>query len=280
MFEGVYGKAFKTFLEMTELPSPDSLDHPTVGLFLLVCDMAINPSAGFPFALWSHASFITDTDPGIRFLFLARSVRKDCPEVIGAIRSYSREEYAFVTSKLAKVLLDRSPLEIAEEFGRWADSAPFTSLMEEHRTFKFGRVNLPVRVLFAHFLSFMRDKLKNPEFFCWPGPWMAGDRLATSAFDLFDRHGALFVDQADDDGIFPRLPVGRSVYEVDETFQAFYAANVTYDLTRQWITESGSFKYDYQWLSQSGSAVDIQGFADRTFESVYGFRPPNVTLVS
>ena len=48
MLNGVYGSAFNTFLKLAELDWPPSIDHPVVALFLLVCDIAINPSAGFP----------------------------------------------------------------------------------------------------------------------------------------------------------------------------------------------------------------------------------------
>jgi len=55
MLHGVYEKAFQIFLNESKLPWPPSVDHPTVALFLLICDMAINPGAGFPFPL--HITF-------------------------------------------------------------------------------------------------------------------------------------------------------------------------------------------------------------------------------
>src|SRR6516225_5848642 len=74
MLHGVYAKAFEAFLEVAELEWPATLDHPIVGLFLLICDMAINPGAGFPFPLTHFATFITDTDPGTRFAVLSKLV--------------------------------------------------------------------------------------------------------------------------------------------------------------------------------------------------------------
>src|SRR3546814_1480102 len=79
------------------------------------------------------------------------------------------------------------------------------ALMAEYQTFAYGAENIAVRVLFSHFMAFMEDKLTTPEFFCWPGAWMAGRRLSHQAVDLFDRHCALFVDKVDDDGVFPRI---------------------------------------------------------------------------
>ena len=47
MLKGVYGEAFEKFLQYAELEWPPSIDHPIVALFLLVCDIAINPEPVF-----------------------------------------------------------------------------------------------------------------------------------------------------------------------------------------------------------------------------------------
>jgi len=280
MLHGVYVKAFETFLEVAELEWPATLDHPIVGLFLLICDMAINPGAGFPFPLTHCATFITDTDPGTRFTMLSKLVRLKCPGVITAIRNYSRTEYEQVTEQLAAALIVESPLAIASMFSHWAQNdGPLASLMEEYRSFDYGPINFPVRFLFSHFLAFTQDKLTTPEFFCWPGAWMAGTRVSEHGETLFNRHAAPFVDKQDDDGIFPRLYTDRDEKLVKDVFYSFYACNITYDLTNQWITQSGPFTYDYRWFSQSGTHEEIKDFADRHFLQVYGVHPDAVNLL-
>ena len=280
MFDGVYGKAFMTFLQMTELEWPDSIDHPTVALFLLVCDLAINPGGGFPFPLIHFPTFIRDIEPGARFVWLSRLARLQQKDVFGMIRDYSRDEYEEVSRKLCGAIIESPPLDIAGEFRRWSELPEFHQLMEEHRTFKFDKGNIVVRILFSHFLAFMRDKYERPEFFCWPGAWMAGKRLSPDAMTLFDRHGALFVDKEDDDGVFPRLANGRTETEVQEAFDDFYAHNVIFDLTRQWITKPGPFRYDFRWLSQRGTDQEIRAFCERSFQSLYGLNPSSVSLVA
>lgn len=279
LFNGVYGTAFSTFLQLTQLDRPTSIDHPTIGLFLLICDLAINPGSGFPFPLIHFKTFITDIDPGARFVSFCVMARREHPALLGSIVNYSREEYASVSEALCKTMLERSPLAIAEEFNRWATAPEFDSLMREYNAFSFEKGNLAVRILLSHFLAFMRDKYLRPEFFCWPGVYMAGEKLASDAEILFDRHGALFVDKENDDGIYPRLPAGRSEADVQTAFDDFYANNVTYDLTRQWIVEPGPFVFDYRWLSQKGTVEEIQSFAERTFEAVYGLKPSQVTVL-
>jgi len=279
MFNGVYGRAFSDFLRLTRLERPSSIDHPTVGLFLLICDLALNPGSGFPFPLVHYPTFIRDIEPGARFVWLSTIARLKHPEVMDVIRDYSREEYDAVSRKLCASIFEHPPLAIAEEFSRWIELPEFAPLMSEHSAFRFAKSNVAARILLAHFLAFMRDKFVHPEIFCWPGAWMAGRGLSRESATLFDRHGALFVDKEDDDGVYPRLPIGRSESEVQETFDDFYAHNVIFDLTRQWICEPGPFRYDYRWLSQKASDAEIQEFAERTFESVYGSKPSSAEIL-
>ena len=280
LLQGVYIEAFEWFLKFSELPWPDSIDHPIVGLFLLVCDMAINPGAGFPFEPKFLETFISDTDPGRRFIDLSRIVFMKCAGVANRIRGYTRSEYEAVSSELAAALIIEPPLEIAEAVVNWIDrSATLQALMAEQASFNYSVINLVPRVLFSHFLAFAQDKLATPEFFCWPGAWMAGERVAAKATALFDRHGALFVDKEDNDGIFPRLYPHRDESQVQNTFDGFYASNVTYHMTRQWIMAPGAFVYNYRWLSETGSQAELKGFVDRQFEGVYGVLPDQVQLL-
>ena len=279
MFDGVYGKAFSTFLHLTKLKRPSSIDHPTIALFLLICDLAINPGSGFPFPLVHFGSFIRNIEPGARFVWLCRIACLKCPDVLDSVHDYSRDEYAAASQKLCGALFEHSPLAIAKEFCHWGDTPEFRPLMAEYEAFRYEKGNVAIRVLLSHFLAFMRDKFGRPEFFCWPGAWMAGDRVSSDAMSLFDRHGALFVDKEDEDGIYPRLPFGRTEADVQEAFDDFYANNVTYDLTRQWITQSGPFTYAYRWLSQKGTDEEIQNFSERCFESIYGMKPSNIVVL-
>lgn len=279
MFNGVYGVAFTEYLRLCELERPTSIDHPTIALFLLICDLTINPGSGFPFPLVHFKSFIHDLEPGARFVSLCRLARLKHPDVFKAICNYSRQEYMEVSEKLCHAMVEHPPLEIAQEFCRWTKNSTFKDLMAEHVAFKFEKNNVVARILFSHFLNFMRDKFDRPEFFCWPGVYMAGDKLESDAMTLFDRHSALFVDKEDDDGIYPRLLSGRSEDALQAVFQDFYANNVIYDLTRQWIVQEGSFNYDYRWLSKNGTDDEIQNFAESTFASVYGMRPSSAVIL-
>ena len=208
-FDGIYCEAFEAFLKLTEAEWPDSIDHPLVGLFLLICDLAINPSAGFPCDVEDFETFILDTDPGIRFGFLCLAAKK-FPQLQSAIKDYSREEYVEVSEALMAACDYGHPFRGLEEVVRWPQQVPIIAqLMAEKETFTFHRENLPVRVVLSHFIALSVHKLAHPEFFCWAGAWMAGPRTSDAAEQMFLRHLSIFADRGDKDGIYPRDIPGK-----------------------------------------------------------------------
>ena len=123
------------------------------------------------------------------------------------------------------MMLNPSPMQIAARCEGWA-KGPMLSLMEEYRTYDYRPENHAVRVLLSHYLAFSRDKLVMPELFCWPGAWMAGESISERIVDLFERHGALFVDRETDTGIYPRLRKDYDEKAVQNMFDGFYVAQL------------------------------------------------------
>lgn len=275
MLFGIYTKAFDHFLDMIEEDWPQSVDDPLVGLFLLVCDYALNPGSGFPYSVAPHFnSFITDVNPGARFTMAARQIRSVFPAMKGAVREYSRDEYIEVTSTLADSLYDHKPIAISKTCASWFDlDGPMGFLRSEFDNYEFDLVNFPIRHLLSHFLAFQQDKFKRPEFFCWPGAWMAGEKLDERSRDLFYAHSALFVDKEHDDSIFPSLQTGRSEASVHNVFNIFYQHNLSYDLTNQWISAPGPFRYNAKWLVANADQTEIERYMKQSFKSAFGFSP-------
>jgi len=281
MLSGLYVKAFEEFLRFTESKWPTNIDDPIVGLFLLVCDLALNPASGFPAHVHpNYETFLDDVNPGARFCMFSRLIALRYPDIKGAVQMYSRSEYETITEKLCQAAKDATPLLIARVFSNWFDkSGPLASLRKEYETYAFGDENYVLRHLFAHFLAFQEDKLKKPEFFCWPGAWTAGERLTNEASTLFNKHGALFVDKENDDAIFPRIQNDRNEASVYEAFNKFYHNQVLYEVVNQWISKSGAFNYDFAWMSPS-KAGELKVFARIQFNAEFGFDPENVMVLS
>lgn len=280
-FKGEYGEAFDGFLKMTNSQWPEAVDDPAVALFLLIVDLAINPTAGFPLEIESFENFIIDVDPGIRFMRLSQSVRDHHPELLGQITEYSRQEYMAVADVLTKACGYDHPGVALSTVATWAtDAKDVVQILAEMETFRYHPANIVVRVLFSHFVSFCIDKLRHPEFFCWAGAWMAGHRVCDTSQTLFLKYLSLFTDRADDDGIFPRNIPGKEPQAIIKTLSNFYANIINYDLTRQWLLNDGPFLYDFDWLSQAYSKAEMTEWAKTRFEQFYGVNPDNFEILA
>ena len=162
---GIYVEAFESFLKLTDTNWPSSLFDPIVPLFLLVCDLSINPTRGIPFEVGPFKNLIHHVDVGIRFAEFCFAI-KAAPHLKTAINDLSLEEYVEVSAELCEARGYDHPMAALEEVVRWIEEYPSVQkLMEEHRTFEFKPENLNVRVFLSHYISMCADKYDNPHFF-------------------------------------------------------------------------------------------------------------------
>ncbi|WP_139253261.1 hypothetical protein [Burkholderia ubonensis] len=278
---GIYVEAFENFLEISKSEWPENLDDPLVGLFLLICDLAINPTRGIPYNIEIFENFIDDVDVGVRFLCLSQAVNH-LPHLRSYIREYSKAEYVIASELLAEACGFDKPLAALEEIVGWIDkSDDVKALMVEYEAFDYLPANLTLRVFFSHFLSFCRDKLSRPEFFCWPGVWMVGDYANEDTMPIWLRHLSLFSDRGDKPGIYPRSQPGCNPEAVHRTFEQFYGGVVLYDLTRQWILKDGPFICNFEWLMEGDySQADVDAWASDLFKRVYGVGLTEFEIIS
>src|SRR5437879_4410183 len=120
---GIYVEAFESFLKLSESEWPERLDDPLVALFLLICDLAINPTRGIPLDIKSFVDFIRDVDVGVRFTLLCQAVVK-LPHLKQAITDYSKAEYISVSEDLIGVVGFDHPIEGLRAVREWLDKAP------------------------------------------------------------------------------------------------------------------------------------------------------------
>jgi hypothetical protein len=273
LLEAEYVDAFICYLNILGLAEwPNTPDHSLVGLFLVICDLAMNPADGLLTELKEPEKLIMVTDPGWRFVLFCEAARSD-KSLQSAIVNYTSEEYWDITERLSAALATPSPRRIAETVSEWSETHEgWGSLLKEDSTFEFNKTNLPIRIIMAKYLSFQRDKLKTPEFFCWPGMCATSHRSPMDldrAMQLFDEHAALFVDKPDGD-VYPRVLPSRDERIVHEVFNDFYQWIASYELTRQWITENDEFEIDFFWLTSKFSRDEIEAWAANAFKVSYG----------
>jgi hypothetical protein len=272
-----YTDGFLHFLEVLREPFPSSVGNPLIGLFLVLCDMATNPTEGFPFDIQVFETFLIDVDPGTRFHLLCSIVAREHPNMKSAVRNHSDLEYEEITEVLSRRLAAPSPLAAARLISTWPKTnSAIASLMNEEATFTFLPINLPIRVLFARFIHFQMEKAKSPAYFVWPGIWMGAVRTdshdPSEILARFGRHEALFME-AENGEVQPRLINDRPASAVQETFEAFYQWMSTYNLTRQWIAATGAFDFDFRWLAPSATLEQTRSWAAHNFQVAFGVDP-------
>jgi len=270
LLHGVYIEAFEQFLKVIDSQWPETVDDPLVNLFLLICDVAINPTAGFPFEVKEYKQFIFDVDVGLRFVRLCSAIR-GLPHLRTSILNRNQEEYLNAVREICDQSGDRNPVDAFEAVAEWPrHSERVRALMEEHRTFRYSAPNYAVRVLISHFISFSSDKAKHPDFFCWPGSKLAGRDLSQRETDLWGAHLTLFTDRADKRGIFPRKWPEREESATLEMLEAFFSSIVLFDLTKQWILEDGPFRIDVDWIFENAPDDETAArWANDIFASVF-----------
>lgn len=276
MLQGVYGRAFEIFLDLTAEEWPGTVDDPIVGLFLLICDITLCPSEGLFLPMTDPSALIRSTDPGWRFIFLCSRAKNEGSNFKRSIQTYSAEEYWNVSKRLSDLISSPSPKQLAEAVVRYADEHPaWTALAEEDRTFEYSQGNFPIRVLLGRFTRIQRDKLVAPQFFCWPGMCMTSFRQAidTQTVEaLFSEHAALFLNRSDLD-VYPRAVPGKSEETLQRLLDEFYIWVSVYEMTRQWVVDDGPFEYDYNWLTSKHPSAAIKDWADRHFQISTGVHP-------
>jgi hypothetical protein len=279
-FEPVYAGAFELFLRLTRTKWPERHDDPLIGLFLLICDLAINPTRGFPLDRDSFEDFICHVDPGARFTRLCLAA-EELPELAKAIQTFSALEYEFVAARLTERCgYDDPRMALDAVIALLGDGGPVDALMEEHRTFAYSPVNMPVRVLVSHHIAFSRDKRQRPEFFCWPGIWPAGKQAGPENRSLFIAHLSLFQDRGDTEQIFPRAMPGRSHENIKALVNSFFSGMLVFDLALQWTLVPGPFRYDFKWLTGKSDNADLIALAKRQFHQFYGLSPDACEVIN
>lgn len=275
-----YGDAFRFFLENTSSKTPKTMGDPIVSLFLLVCDISLNPVSGFPKPVTNIESFIYHLDCSYRFMSLCNAVKAN-PYLKSHIKECSSKEYLEVSQLLVAHCGFEHPYDLPQLVKKWKDEQKIISeLLEGHENSHYSEGNSVVKILFANFLSFNLDKLKCPEFFCWTGKHLArksgGSHLDGGYEKVWLRNLSLFTDSADEQTIVPRLFPWKSEENIKKAFNDFYGENMMSFMGSQWVVQDGKFNYDFSWLTEQTDEDVIENKVKSVFEALYGINPSEI----
>lgn len=254
MLHGIYIKAFEFFLNATDLSKPSNLLDPTIGLFLALCDIAINPNNGFPLEIYDLENFIVNNDPGCRFSMLCFAVSQNAIYYRDIVVNYAKEEYIKLSKILSEAIGCICSYESIPALLKWRDHQSVAEVLEEERELKYTLLNLPIKLLFSKYYRFQEDKFEYPQVLCWFG-YHCTPKNENINFgvvnSLYKKHHALFMDAADGE-IKPTIFEGRTEENIKSSFDLFYVFNILYDQTLKWITEEGEFNMIIDGLQGQG----------------------------
>ena len=273
MLSGLYVDAFDHFLRISGCERPETPTSSEVLLFLLICDLALNPSDGYPFGIHHFESLIESVDPGIRFCWFCSQIRQHHPQLRTAFHDYGPERYMDAATVLCRSLGCETPVGIARELSRWITNTPgIAELLAEEAGSAYANENLPVRLCFAKHLRFAEDRIRRPEFFCWPAMFLVErDRPIDmdDSLTLFHRHQPPFLMHPNGEirpALFENVPE-KNIYD---TFNNFYYWMLQYDLIRQWIVSPGPFELDFTWMHPLYTADFTEKWAEKAFQDLFG----------
>ena len=280
MLHGVYLKAVERFLTITGFDEPISLIDSNIGLFLLICDIAINPTNGFPLQIRDYKNFIYKNDPGARFEIMCMKIAENKPLFKNCIINYTYDEYQKTAAQICKLCDLTPPHEGCEKVSSWFNQESIKKLMIEESKSKYSLENLPIQVLFSKYLRFQEDKLKMPEFFCWIGFHFSNVKSKEDSItfnSLFEKHKALFME-GDDGEIKPAIFDHLDMKEAQKTFNSFYQTAIQYDVILQWIREDGEFDLSYNWLTNK-TQKEINPNIKRDFHNTFGINLEQIEVM-
>jgi len=279
----IYMEAYESFFELSKIEMPDNFNNSLVGLFLLVCEIAINPVDGFPFDVYHFETFIISNDPGLRFVMLCQAIGKDINKWSNAVTEYTREEYAMLSIELCKEIVCFAPIHGTVKVKEWiASEQALQELLQEETACSYRPENMAVRMFFAKYLRFQEDKFKTPQLFCWIGKCMTNelpaDLQAEQVLEVFNRQRALFIDDVDGD-IYPMIFDNYTEDDLLKTFNEFFVYNTTYDMIYKWIFEKGDFTFEYNWLTSKYSEEETTNWIRNNFKKLFNIYPEDIEVL-
>jgi hypothetical protein len=289
---GIYIEALQYFVRALEVKWPERANDSMINTFLLLCDIALNPSCGFPDEITTFKGFIEAVHPGHRFVSLCKLVAQS-PQVIRRLSSVSRDAYVEIVDFLCKSLGWATPLDVARRCLQIYLSAKLLSLLEKTRmSHDFVRepegvsMSMPIRLAAARQVGLLQDKLSMPELFCWTGHYLgmgvSGD-LESVLSQTINKHPAPFAILQEYQngpivylsGIDTSPPDNRKIREVVEQH---FGVQTSADVLRQTVARPGGYVFNYLW-DNPNMKVDWHARARRTLKTLTGRDLESITIL-
>lgn len=275
---GVYGAALDYYFKHGNLSEPTSIHDPKINLFLLLCDIALNPDEGYPNPISEDGNFVYRTHPGIRFMKLCRILSEN-HEVLKILENLSLKSYEAVCEIFCRKAGWVTPVEVFERvLTLLARIYGLEELNSKEEAGDFGETDVPLWFFLSQHRAFLETKSQIPHFFCWSGSFLCfkeDNEEASCAQELLSWHLPPFMGTLDK-GINTANLSQMTQEQRTKFANDYFATQVQYDLIRQWISKRGDFVFRYQWKPQLND-TDLESCL-KNFKINFGLLPDELNL--
>lgn len=266
-FDGTYGHALREFTRITGISWPTGSLDPAAGLFLLACDLAINPPVPYPFEMSDIRGMVRHCHPGVRFLEVCRTIARSRSEWLGRF-SYSYETHCEFTAALEPSPYHHSMAETAAAcVDFWTRLSDLHYVIGDDIDAALQLPSTPLKFLLRKHVFLMREKQRVPHLLCWYGALFT--EVMTQELG-FMRHGPPLLSVGETGQIFgsPALDEGKSQDPGDILYNFLITQGMN-DIIRQWVAQPGPFRFNYQWIDPRQSEEFWRAALGEYFEKMY-----------
>jgi hypothetical protein len=281
--EGIYGQAYRVFLQVTGMAPPRSPLEDQVWLFLLLCDIALNPDQGYAFKVEIDDAFPAVVHPGIRFVRLCKAVARD-HSIANRVADLSIDAYQSVTAALCDQLGWRSPNAIHRHVvASLGNVEKFRNTRDDVRAGRWDHHHLPFRLYLCLHEQMLNERIERPHYFCWIANYLSLSNKASMGREADIREWL-------DRNLPPfEMPLGGSLSEIavsrpdlsrdqeERLISIYFSSLAVTDLQRQWLARSGNMVLSFSWQAQLTPELeeDIRATFERNFGvSINALRVP------
>jgi hypothetical protein len=272
-----YGTAFRYFISHTGLPWPDNSLDTTVGLFLLACDITLNPGDIYPFARFDPRTLVRSTHPAARFDRVTTAVAKLKSKLLHNFQ-YDDSAYVRFSEQICAEINETSPQVIAAAIVSLFDEIPGTKpILDGDPGTVFSLPSIPLKFYIWKHHTFMRDRMQHPAYFCWPAPSLV--RMTLIYPQVFTRNEPPLVSPSLDGRIMASGAFCSDKGDVENGLYNFLMSQLMNDVIRQWIAKPGPFVTSYDWIDPTVSPSVWQKIVRDYFKDNFDFPIDGVKVI-
>lgn len=278
LLSGLYGKVFKYFISKTELSWPNKSFDPTIGLFLLACDIALNPNEIYPLKHFDPYTLIKSTNPCLRFEMITNSISKLKSSCLDKFK-YNDTTYRRVSDLICDDIGEIPPYHTFNLIISLFEKIPEArSILNGAPDTIYDFPSIPFKFYFWKHYSFMKDKAKHPAHFCWIGPCLT-KILFFYRQPYIRNFPPLMSPSLNEEIMATHSFLGSKDREIKGELNDYLMSQLMNDLIRQWIAKPGKFATSYDWITPRAPQSFWTSIMKKFFENSFGFSIESVQVL-